>query len=86
MAKQVFCLKFKVLNLASIIIVGCHSFFNALLYGVSLFRGSLSCYREDFYSFGYILYIAFIDFGILNDFQDCVGEIGGLFLSLGLDC
>lgn len=85
LAKGVFCSKFRVLNPAPIVVVGCHSSFNALRCDAGPLGSSLGCCEEDFCGSGYVLCIALVDFGMPDDSQDCVGVVGGFFLPLRLD-
>ena len=65
--------------------MGCHSSLNALRCCASPLESSLGYCGKDFCISRHVLCIFLVDFGMSDNSQDRVREVGGFFLPLALD-
>lgn len=79
-AKRVLGVKFKVLYLASIVIIGGHTFFNAFWSCICFLRCLINIGDHDLGIFCCIVQsISFLNFRVPNDLENYVWEIGRVF-------
>ena len=81
----VLCPKLRILDPVSIVVVIRDSSFDVFEYCASPLESSLDPSRENFCTFRQVLCIPLIDYGVADNFQDCVGEVGGFFLPFSLN-